>query len=297
MTYAPTCPGPRRILAPWDGVIPFNLLESIAQSVGGEDVTLLVQPVSPEASEPISSARACSTAASATIAYLNGQSAEFPVSAQVAEHEVDLILMATRCRPAGAIDPSCMAAQLALDSPIPVMVVHVADDPTTTMQPLGRVLLPLDGSARSRQILPLAADLAHRLGVPVKLLMVLDPRQVLPPGYVHDPDAAQEMIASLRHDAHWALTQAEQSLMEKRIDVEAELLYGPVVPSLGGAIQPGDVVVMTTHGAGDAPHDQLGSVAARLLAEISSPLVIMRSHMPDDAVGRASPVCACGAQA
>ena len=39
---------------------------------------------------------------------------------------------------------------------------------------------------------------------------------------------------------------------------------------------------MTTHGIGNAPRGRLGSVAARMVADIPAPLVIMRSSPPVD---------------
>lgn len=283
-----------RVLIPWDGAISLDLVLGVAREVGGHDATMLLLPVSSKAepSKLMDVTRPEPSVVHSGVVYLDVPDSPDPmrgIEDMAATHEADLILMATRCHPSGALDASCLAAQLALDSPIPVLVVHVDDGDPATVAPslFSRLLVPLDGSMRARQVLPFAAILAHRLDVPVQRLMVLDPRQALPPGYAYDPDATLEMVAALRRDAHRALTQAEQSLSRQGVAVHAELIYGPVVPSLQAAMRPGDMVVMTTRGAGSASDDRLGSVAARLVADAPTPMVIMRSSPPSDVMGRA----------
>jgi nucleotide-binding universal stress UspA family protein len=207
------------------------------------------------------------------------------IAAVAAEHAIDLILMATPCQTSRKLDPACLAAQIALDSPIPVMVVHFACDNLAAFPPsITRVLVPVDGSTRAAQALPVAGTLARRLGVPVQLVMVLDPKQVLPPAYADDSDATATMVASLTHDAHWALIQAERILRSYQVEAGSDFLYGPVISSLEAAIDPGDVIVMTTHGIGGAPRGRLGSVAARLLADDPCPLVILRGSPQEEIV-------------
>lgn len=282
-----------RVLIPWDGATSLDLVLGVARAVGGQDATVLLLPISSRAvpRNPTDVTRPEPALVQSHVVYLDVPDGPDPMTGIediAAMHDVDLIVMATRCHPAGELDTSCLAAQLALDSPIPVLVVHVDGDHAAIVPPpFTRLLVPLDGSMRARQVLPFTAILAHRLDVPVQLLMVLDPRQVLPPGYAYDPGATLEMVAALRRDAHRALTQAEQSLSRQGVAVHAELLYGSVVPSLEAAVRPGDVVVMTTRGAGSASDDRLGSVAARLVADAPSPVVIMRSSPPNDAMGHA----------
>lgn len=120
----------------------------------------------------------------------------------------------------------------------------------------------------------------------MRFVVVIDPARGLPPAYAYDPDAA-ELLAGLKNEAHWALTQAEQLLTHQGVTVSSDLLFGPVGQSLQASIEPGDVVVMTTHGIGGAQRSRLGSVAARMVANVTTPLVIMRSSPPAEVIAGA----------
>jgi nucleotide-binding universal stress UspA family protein len=286
---------PSRILIPWDGLTPINQVLSFARVLGGQGANLTVLCVVPEcaAASAISNGEEGDQLASGSVRppveVLDLPAADADpatvIETVAAERAVDLILVATPCQTAEELDPSCLAARLALDSPIPVMVVHFACDNLAAFPPpITRLLVPLDGSTRAVQVLPFAVSLASRLNLPVRLVMVIDPARILPPAYAYDPDASAEMVAGLTNDAHWALSQAEQMLASQGIEVRSDLFHGPVISSLGAAVKPGDVMVMTTHGIGGAPRGRLGSVAARLLADVPGPLVIMRGSPPSEIV-------------
>ncbi|MDQ3442356.1 MAG: universal stress protein [Chloroflexota bacterium] len=274
------------ILIPWDGNIPIDALLALAGSIGGPEAHLLLLPVTAghvddggmdHASSPNREALESTRPRLEWLERSDSTDPAMEVVATAARRDADLILMATTCHPGGAIDASCLAARLALDSPTPVMVVHLEGDLSTAVPaPISRLLIALDGSARAAQSLPLAASLAGRLGVAVALVMVIDPRRVLPPAYAYDSEASAEMIARLRGEAHGALSQAERQLANEGVTVTSELLYGPVIESIEAAVQPGDVLVLTTHGVGGATQSQLGSVAAQLVADNPGPLLIMR---------------------
>jgi nucleotide-binding universal stress UspA family protein len=287
------------VLIPWDGLTELGQIVAFARLLGGQAANLTLLPLTP----------GCTTEHVFDVDSVTGRSdcgavhppievldlldtstdPAFEITAIADKRNIDLILMATPCHPAGKLDPSCLAAQLALDSPIPVMVVHVdCDKPESCMPTVTRLIISLDSSSRARQALPFAAELAQRLCLPVQLLMVLDPKQILPPAYAYDPDAAGDMVAGLQHDAHRALTEAERFLLDREVVVTSELLFGPVISCLETSVQPGDLLVMTTHGIGQASQGRLGSVAAALVANPPGPLVIMRSSLPPDIVAHPS---------
>jgi len=177
-----------------------------------------------------------------------------------------------------------LPAQIALDSPVPVMLVRTSHAGGQAFPPvLKRLLIPFDGSPRAAKVLHVAAQMAARLALPVHLVMVLDPKQILPPAFAYDPEA-EDMIAGFRSDAHMSLKRGEHVFDLARVICHSSLLYGPVIGSLKEMIEPGDLVMMTTHGLGNAPHGRLGSVAARMIADIADPLVIMRGSRPVDVV-------------
>lgn len=169
---------------------------------------------------------------------------------------------------------------LALTSPVPVMVLPPRDEdafPAPT-----RVLVPLDGSSRAAQAVPMAKHIARGAGLPVQLVMVIDPSRVIPPAFAYDPDAWM-IVSELRETAHWALRQAEEALADAGIEVESALLYGPVNAAIQDVMRQSDLVVMTTHGAGKK-RSRLGSVAERILTSAEGPVMVIRATEPGDVV-------------
>ncbi len=192
----------------------------------------------------------------------------------------DLIVMATREHLAPSTPPEAtVSAQVAQATSLPVLVAHANADGWHPQ----RILTPLDGSLRSLQALPIAAGLANRLATSVHLVAVIDPEATLPPAYAWscpecDPDL-QDALAYLQCQANDLLNQAERSLRAAGVTVTSDLLLGKTVPVLIEAIQPGDVVVMTTRGAGHRAGSHVGSVASRLLRESPAPVMVFHPRI------------------
>lgn len=271
---------PARILIPWDGLTPIKQVLAFARSLGGDSTRLELLPVTEDAALP--------AGLDDTVTVLDRPQATSPARGIIdvaASERASLVLMATPCHPSEELDPGCLAAEIALDSPIPVMVVHFDCDDLTAFPPqIKRLLVPLDGSLRAAQAIPFAERLAHQMKLPVHLVTVIDLNRALPPAYAYDPEAAATMSAELRGEAGWVLRQAERMVSRNGVPVTSDIINGEVVPSLEAAREPGDVVIMTTHGIGTATRERLGSVAAQLVTQTTVPLVIMRSSLPADLV-------------
>lgn len=173
-------------------------------------------------------------------------------------------------------------AEIAMNSPTPVMVLRAPRGEQVHFPAFNRILVPLDGSARAAQALPLATHIAKGAGLPVYFVMVIDPSRVIPPAFAYDPEA-WSIVSELRETAHWALRQAEEPLIREGVQVDSALVYGPVNACLQAEIRPTDMVVMTTHGAGKA-RARIGSVAARVLESAAGPVVIHRGSDQGDIV-------------
>lgn len=280
-----------RVLVLWDNDALLAPTVSFVHTLAGAESHLMLLPV---AGEPGSGGGDASVPQSVRdVTEILGQMG--PVSESQKEiiaiaeaRSVDLIVMATTCCSVRALDHSCGAAELALDSPIPVMLLRMHEPARAAVSPIRRVLVPLDGSARAAQALPLAGTLARLLGTPVQFIMVIDPVRVLPPAYAYDPEAQGNIITDLRETAHWALKQAERQLEQDGVAVTSTLLYGPVSTCIQAAIEPDDLLVMTTHGTGRAAATRLGSVAAKMVSRVTTPLVIMRGQSQSDVVVNAA---------
>ena len=269
-----------RMLIPWDDDTLLDDLLAFARKMGGSNSHIMLLPAGANGIESGVSRRASNTVPFEIVQVSRDEPmaaiSAVAIAAIAAQRAADVIIMATNCHPGGKLDCSCLAAQLALDSPIPVMLLRWnmaarASFPSS----ITRLLILLDGSSRAIQSLPFATRLARRLQVAVHFVMVIDPAQVLPPAFARDPEA-EDLIAGLREDAHCALKRAEHLLESHGVAVSSSLLYGPVIASIEETIQPGDLVMMTTQGRGSAPHSRLGSVAAQMIADVLDPLVIMR---------------------
>lgn len=278
---------PLRILVLWDNDALLGSTVSFVRGVTGEASRLMLQPVSSgPANDDSDTPPPRPDGGGVEMLERIGQVADSveEIVAIAEARSTDLIVIATTCCAAGAMDHSCAAAELALDSPIPVMLLrtHVLED--AALSEVRRVLVPLDGSARAAQALPLAGALARQLAIPVQFITVIDPARILPPAYAYDPDIRDTIVTDLSEMAHWALKQAERQLEGEGVVVRSSLLYGPVSTCIQSMIEPGDLLVMTTHGTGRAGARSLGSVAAKMVEQVMTPLVITRVQPQRDTV-------------
>jgi nucleotide-binding universal stress UspA family protein len=133
-----------------------------------------------------------------------------------------------------------------------------------------KILLPLDGSSFSEQILPYARVFAETLGIPVELLRVNDP-DIRPPFWPQLPGreylkqvAARYLPASLQFD------HIEESGKPPEI----------IVNRAKG--DPGCLITMATHGLSGARRWLLGSVASKVAHTTTNPLLLIRPAEDQD---------------
>ncbi len=141
-----------------------------------------------------------------------------------------------------------------------------------------RVLVPLDGSERAEQAVPVAARLASATKGTVILIRVvpivsqyapyLATGPSLPPGSVED-----EIAEAKRY-----LTQVANSEELAGIAVETDVVVGPPAPVLVDAIyeRSVDTVAMCSHGRTGFTRWALGSVAEHLARESAVPVLVLR---------------------
>ena len=152
-----------------------------------------------------------------------------------------------------------------------------------------RIVVPLDGSLRAEQAIPVAGRLAQRLGVPVKIVTVVDPKRSFPPSLAYEAAQSgaffEEILAGLQHELAAIQRKAIRALRRACVEADAVLLYGPTVQTIIDETAPGDLMVMTSHGQGTGRHWLLGTVSEKLLREARLPMVLLRSYPePDVAV-------------
>jgi nucleotide-binding universal stress UspA family protein len=130
-----------------------------------------------------------------------------------------------------------------------------------TDRPFRKILVPLDGSPTAERALAPALDLAHRTGVPLRLLR-------------RAPGVEQEKVTGYLAelaDRHSTVTDIETRV----VDVEA------IPDAIVAGVEPGVLVCMSSHGRGRS-QAVMGSVTEVVLRTIGQPVLVVGPHVPED---------------
>jgi nucleotide-binding universal stress UspA family protein len=211
-----------------------------------------------------------------TVEHLEGPPADAVLAAT---QPGDLLVMATHGRggPARWFMGST-AESIVRRSPVPVFVIR-ADASAPSAPALRRIVVPVDGSATAEQALPIARDLATRLQIPVHLVTVID----VPGGAALNIAVAAVTAERLEETLIALLTEAERDLAHAcdelggtGLEVTTDVLHGEPGRAITNAAQPGDLIVMTTHGRSGTSRLLLGSVAEAAVRRSMVPVLLMR---------------------
>jgi nucleotide-binding universal stress UspA family protein len=197
--------------------------------------------------------------------------------AVVDESEDPIIVMASHGR--GGIQQfvlGSVALQVVHDAHDPVIVVRMRDDGAASASVLERVLLPLDGSDFSEQVIERSLSIAGEPKPALHLLRVLET-----PGWASAPfDAGLvgQYIEASREEARETLAAEAARLEGQGYSVTWEVRDGsPGTEILAVAAERGaSLIAMATHGRGGIGRLLLGSVAQRVLNGASVPLLLIR---------------------
>jgi nucleotide-binding universal stress UspA family protein len=195
---------------------------------------------------------------------------------------IDLVVMTTHGR--GGLERAWLgsvADALVRCSSVPLLLLR-PDQHAPEMAPprIKRILIPLDGSALSEQILSPALELGGLVQAEYTLLRAAEPFIIA--GY--DPLAQVSQldlkISQERLDeAQRYLDHVAERLQAEGIATRAHVLQAtyPAVAILDEARQLGaDLIAMTTHGRSGLARLLLGSVADKVLRGAALPLLIQR---------------------
>ena len=192
----------------------------------------------------------------------------------------DLIAMSTHGRGlAGRVLLGSVADRVVRHAAAPTLLVRAGERPTGGAE-VARLVVPLDGSKLAEQALPVAAELARELGVPVRLVRALDVDLVRAAVQAGPAVAAAHAASQARLETE-ILAELEAraaSLREQGAAATAEVLHGAAVPALLAALAPDDLLVLTTHGRGNVGRWLLGSVAEPLVRQAVAPVLLVRAR-------------------
>jgi len=144
------------------------------------------------------------------------------------------------------------------------------------------ILVPLDGSSRAEQVLPVAARLARASQGTITLLRVVDLTYDVISSGIGAPYIAQHIIEDDLSNARSYLEQWRHNSTLAGAVVQTRVVSGnPAVAILAQAAEPPiDLVVISSHGYTGLKRWILGSVAEKVARHSCAPVMIVRDQEP-----------------
>lgn len=143
-----------------------------------------------------------------------------------------------------------------------------------------KILVPLDGSSRAEAILPHVEELAHCHHSQVIFLSVIDPAASLTGLEGLDMDINRQLIQEQFDEARSYLAGKEGELRQKNIESRSMIRYGAVVNTIINIAEEEKVglIAIASHGRTGLARFFYGSVAAGILQQVDSPLLLIRAR-------------------
>jgi nucleotide-binding universal stress UspA family protein len=214
------------------------------------------------------------------------------LATHAAAMDTDLIVMTTHGR--GGLARfwlGSVADALVRASPVPVLLLRPDEGMLEPHPPraIQRILIPLDGSARSEAMVEHALALGQLMQPEYTLLRVVAPfiLGVAAP-FTTPTDFDPERTMRLQTAAQHELDSIAQRLQTRGAQVRTRVLISEQVATaiLEDASQHGiDLIAMSTAGRGGLARLLIGSVADKVLRRAEIPLLLYRPISPDDQIG------------
>lgn len=153
-----------------------------------------------------------------------------------------------------------------------------------------RIVVPLDGSKLAESALPEAEKLANLTGAELVLVRVIDysSRDRFGDfGLLYEYEAMARALEEERELATAYLADVANRLSDEQFVVSTRLVDGMAAKAIVGMTEPGDVIVMATHGRTGVRRWFIGSIAEEVLRHASVPVLLVRANeiAPDAAQG------------
>jgi len=225
-----------------------------------------------------------------TSALLDGEIGKIPevLNDHATTMGVDLIVMSTHGR--GALSRfwlGSVADRLVRQGLVPILLVRPleekTDGPDLAHEPVFRhMLIPLDGSSLSEQILEPAAALGKLMQADYTLLRALEPwilSSYPPTEYSLKLD--QQVQEQMQREAEEYLEGVAGRLRAQSLQVQVRVVFNkPISAAILEEVgkQGIDLIAMETHGWGGLTRLLIGSVADKVLRGASVPVLLQRPH-------------------
>lgn len=143
-----------------------------------------------------------------------------------------------------------------------------------------RIIVPLDGSKLAESALPEAQEMARITGAELILLRVVDysTRDRFGDfGLLYEYEAMARALAEERELATAYLEELSSTIRASGHTVTTELVDGIAAKAIVGLAQPGDLIVMATHGRTGMRRWFIGSIAEEVLRHSTVPVLLVRA--------------------
>lgn len=202
------------------------------------------------------------------------------ILAVAAEKNADLIVMSSHGRGAiGRFVSGSVADRIVRHAPVPVMIVGPEGEIETGAK-ISRIIAPIQDSDLSRAALPVAEALSRSTGAPITVINVIVPTSdvsAIYPGMVGTIppsafDLAQDRMAA---DANALVDKVVTALNASGVKATGEIYEGGAANSIISALQPGDVIVLSSHARSGLARWVIGSTSMKLIRNGQAPVVIV----------------------
>ena len=150
-----------------------------------------------------------------------------------------------------------------------------------------QMLIPLDGSTVSEQVLPCARSLARKLHLPVELLAVVDVVGLAASVPVEDKRDVESLIAHTCRSSAAFLERISGTFPGVSVTCTVEKGRPGEVVIDKAATDTGTLIAMATHGRSGIDRWLLGSVAEKVLRGTKNPLLLVRAAAAGQSDGEA----------
>lgn len=148
-----------------------------------------------------------------------------------------------------------------------------------------RIIVPLDGSKLAESALPEAEQLAKLTGAELVLMRVVDysARDTFGDfGLLYEYEAMAQALVEERELATAYLADTARRLQNEGYTVSTTLVDGIAAKAIVARAQPGDAIVMATHGRTGMKRWFIGSIAEDVLRHATVPVLIVRAPVSDN---------------
>jgi nucleotide-binding universal stress UspA family protein len=194
-----------------------------------------------------------------------------------------MIAMASHGRSAvGRAIFGSVADRVARTAPVPILILRTPDEDADHGVAVTRIVVPLEGSQIAERALPVASELARQLPAPVYVVRAVDAAATLPlasgvfgAGPVVGEEVTDQIWEEAETEARSTVTSAVSRLQAEGVDASGTILNGSPFFAISEATQPGDLLLLTSHGRGGVRRWLLGSVAEKLVREADAPVMLV----------------------